>query len=437
MPHKAKTAWRRFYVFLAVSLSLFLAAISCVGIICHGFATGQFVTKQTIASDASASHTVPVPAELKAALAQAQHEGQEAYQSVQSAVDKYQATDVQLQDLVSAHFDDLLQTAQDTLAQSIVSIPAPAVPAAKAANLPAPQSTADSPEIQQTIPLGQAPELVSQYPITPTSPQTIPNPRWQDLENEIVQFRRQRMLLSDTLLPSHPKIQALDLSLSDLESQLNKLPKQIPAPTAAAQTPPPAKAPAPPAALAVAPVTDVFAKLMPRWQKAASEYRELSDQLQAEKSHCYDALNHESAAWQQKANVPVDYIAKLSVPQVLTINHGADPRLALYWCGLLAIIVGALVASCAKVPEAVFQTAAQVRQRLTLTILGFLPRRVDSSSRQTSVRESRWIRRTLLTAELYLASLVVALAVLSLLDHQFFGHLLANPLAACSQKFWS
>src|SRR5215813_6237919 len=59
MPHKAKTAWRRFYVFLAVSLSLFLAAISCVGIICHGFATGQFVTKQTVAPDASASHTIP------------------------------------------------------------------------------------------------------------------------------------------------------------------------------------------------------------------------------------------------------------------------------------------------------------------------------------------------------------------------------------------
>ncbi len=96
-----------------------------------------------------------------------------------------------------------------------------------------------------------------------------------------------------------------------------------------------------------------------------------------------------------------------------------------------------MVVRTAQVPEAVFTTAAQVRQRLAVTIIGFLPRRAEYVVRENSRREPKWIRRMLLAAELYLVAIVLVLTVLSLADHQFFGHLLANPLAACSQKFWS
>src|ERR1700742_3771251 len=96
MPDSAKTAWRRLYVFVAVALAVFLAAMSSIGLVCHGFAAAP--AGNTAAVEQHNTNTqVPVPPELKAALAKAQQRGQQAYQAVQAAVDQYQSTDVELQ----------------------------------------------------------------------------------------------------------------------------------------------------------------------------------------------------------------------------------------------------------------------------------------------------------------------------------------------------
>jgi hypothetical protein len=180
----------------------------------------------------------------------------------------------------------------------------------------------------------------------------------------------------------------------------------------------------------------VFATLLPRWQKIADDYRELTARQQTEKNQCYDALNHESAAWQKKADIPAEYIATLTTQIPAAPLQGADPQLAIYWSGLMALLVAALVARSAQVSEAMFQSAAQVRQRLALTVLGLLPRRMGVTARKATLGEPRWVRRTLVAAELYLAAVLALLLVFSLLDRQFFDHFLANPLAAYSQKFW-
>ncbi len=110
MPDPAKTAWRRLYVFVAVALAVFLVAMSSVGLVCHGFA-GASAGNEAAVERRSTNRPLSVPPELKAALAKAQHQGQQAYQAVQTAVDQYQATDVELQDLLNAHFEDLVQAA--------------------------------------------------------------------------------------------------------------------------------------------------------------------------------------------------------------------------------------------------------------------------------------------------------------------------------------
>ncbi len=324
---------------------------------------------------------------------------------------------------MNSHFEDLLQAAT-----AAAKAPPPAT---------APSITPTEPDITTNALDEQAPQFS-----VPSAPTSIINPRYQDLEDEIVQLRRQRTVLSEKLLPTHPEMQKIDESLSDLEERIRSVQKEIPGPVPLhpmlSSSEPNIKQPellepkpiAPPASA-------VFATLLPRWQKVADDYRELTDRLQTEKSACYEALNHESATWKRKAEIPADYIATLTTTQTTIQLRGADPKTAIYWSGLLALIAATLVARRAHVSEAVFQTAAQVRQRLAVTIIGFLPRRPEQFVRGNAGREPRWIRRLLLSAELYLAAIVLVLTVLSLADHQFFNHLLANPLAACSQKFWS
>ena len=420
MPDLQKTAWRRLYVFVAVALAVFLATLSAIGMMCHGFATGSGKSVQPVTVQ-----QLSIPPEIKSELAAAQRQGQEAYQTVQAAVDQYQQIDVEIQDLLNAHFDDLLHTAVTMAKQPDVA------PQTVAAPLPAPA------EATVTMPPDQL--NAEALPPTPAEQHAEINPRYQDLEDQIVQLRRQRTVLSETLLPNHPRIQKLDMSLSDLEDRLKSVRKEAPSPITGDLNllQPERIAVQPASAKPAAPQPNVIASLLPRWQKAADDYHELTDRLLKEKNECYTALNHESAAWQRKAQIPADYLATVMVEQTTVQSQGADPRLAMLWSASVAVAVAGLVAQRAEVSEAMFQTAAQVRQRLSLTVLGFLPRKLNYTTREIVCREPRWIRRTLLAAELYLAALVVMLLVLSLLDRQFLGHLMANPLAACSQKFWS
>ena len=53
-----------------------------------------------------------------------------------------------------------------------------------------------------------------------------------------------------------------------------------------------------------------------------------------------------------------------------------------------------------------------------------------------ALAEARWIRGTVLLSEFWLTAVVVLLAAFAFHDHQFFQDLLADPLVACSKKFW-
>ncbi len=91
-------------------------------------------------------------------------------------------------------------------------------------------------------------------------------------------------------------MQKIDASLSDLEDRIRSVQKEIPGPVPVrpmlSSSEPNAKQPEllEPKPLAP-PASTVFATLLPRWQKVADDYRELTDRLQTEKSACYEALN--------------------------------------------------------------------------------------------------------------------------------------------------
>ena len=86
MPDPAKTAWRRLYVFVAVALAVFLAAMSSVGLMCHGFAMSSAAGSTVTTNQRSTNEPIEVPLELKAALAKARRQSQQAYEAVQKAV---------------------------------------------------------------------------------------------------------------------------------------------------------------------------------------------------------------------------------------------------------------------------------------------------------------------------------------------------------------
>jgi hypothetical protein len=428
MPAITKTTIRRLYVFVAVALAVFLLALTSVGFICHGFAVSSR-SDETVSTVAGAPENVadddaqplPLSPEMKTALMAANDQGLVAYRSTQKSVDQYQTTQTELHDLLDQHFADLLHTAQS----------------AGQPSTPAQNGDLTSPGAQ------------SSEPAATPAPQMVANPKWQDLQSQINDLKARRATLAATMLPTHPTMLTLEQSLADLERQQRAVPKEIPAAGEAANsrnsatslpsgqqlTTDSLSSPGDNAAAPAPSAASVFARLLPGWQTTADQYHELSNRLQSEQSVCYQDLNTESAVWQRKAQIPADYIATLTVPRPSAAAMGADPRWAITWCSLLALLAASLVARGAQVSEAVFRTAAEVRQRLAVSILGFLPQSTGAGRVKTP-GEPRWVGRTLLAAELCLLAAVAVLAAVSIIDRQFFTHLLSNPLAACSQKFW-
>ena len=114
----------------------------------------------------------------------------------------------------------------------------------------------------------------------------------------------------------------------------------------------------------------------------------------------------------------------------------ADPRRTILWCGGLAAVLGLIVAKRAGVTEPVFRAASAVRQMLGLPVLGILSRGPSQQPREQPQLEPRWVRSTVLSAELWIAAVVLLLAATALADQQFWRDLLSDPLAACSRRFF-
>jgi hypothetical protein len=126
----------------------------------------------------------------------------------------------------------------------------------------------------------------------------------------------------------------------------------------------------------------------------------------------------------------------LAVVSIQKPTGQANPKVAILWCGIASLILGMVFGWNAKYAAAVFRSAAEVRQQLGLSVLGLLSLPPGQTPRERPVAESPWIGRLVTTSELLLVAMIACLAVAAATDRQFCHALMANPLSACSQKWW-
>ena len=416
---------QRLHAFLAIGLAVFLLSLTAVGLTHRGF---QF-----------SATAAPLPAIPDAAVTQSETELQTASTAYQQArektiatLDRYQAANARLRDFLDdsfAKFAALEKQASDK--ETAIEQPSAQPPA----TVPPP------PASQQQI--AQAPPAIQPNPL-------LPNPLWIELNQRVNELQSRRLALLQTLQPDHPTIQAVDLSIADANSQLNRTPKQIldpsvnvlPAPTNQTANQSPAQAPTPQAPIAPPPAANSQISLA-AIRETDDQFRALSEQVTSAQTECQSAMSLQNSAWRKKTQAELDHAAalaarsaadKLAATQLA--SGGANLRHSLLASALLALACGLVVAIFARPSEPIFRSAAQIRQQLGLTILGLIPFSPFQSAHEKPRRQPRWIRRSILFAELCVAAIVLLLAVTALADKHFLNNLLANPLAACSQKFF-
>jgi hypothetical protein len=400
-----QTALRKLYVCAAVALGVFVASISTVGLLSRGFDFGRLPKdeNQSAATD---------KAKLESSFQQAavNEDCRAAQLATQNALNAYQNTYSEMQDLIRAHFDQLIN---DTKA------------GAGGAESDASRTSVASGSLGQPVVNSAADQT-----------QTVVNPQWKEMHDQLLQLEQRRAEMSATLQPTHPALEKIAGSIADLQKQLQSVPAMIAQPVesstiakslSAVSKPQPAD-------------TNAARKLemMARQSRQTDEaYRRLSSRLTSEKDACYTALDRESSAWQRKAEFAVTQAKKVAAElPVIPGRGGANLQMSIIYCGLLSLIVGFAVASAAGINEAAFNSAAQVRQILGLPVLGAISWISGQKPREQPLREAIWVRRSVLAAELILAACIVSLAISSIADHRFFLNLLADPFKACSLKFW-
>jgi hypothetical protein len=393
---------RQVYVAVAVALATFLLAITAVGVVCHGYEM-----------PASAKPAVPAKPVTADEHDQSRVAGRRADEQLHSAVEaastEFADAETALAKFVLAHFKELVES--------------------KVVAAPATKSRSDS---NGSIPVYSLPQPSAPQQPAPTA--MIENPRWRELNDQLENLKRRRSELLETRLPAHPAIRSLDASISALESRLSELPRQVPAPneqptTAIVNQLPNRETPSAPAAAVVPKMT---AEIAERWRTAEAEFRKLSDRADSAQRKYRAAVEQEKAAWKSNREIaekPVTVTAGL--PKVR-----ANPKSTILLCGIFSILVGFAAGSGARNSDAVFASAAEVRQQLGLTVLGLLPLAPGQRPRERAVSEPHWIGRIVVGSELLLTAVVAVLVVAAVTDRHFFQALLANPLAACSQKWW-
>jgi hypothetical protein len=168
-------------------------------------------------------------------------------------------------------------------------------------------------------------------------------------------------------------------------------------------------------------------------QQFKLDFRRLEEKVSAAHLKYLTALAGVDAARQKRLK---SLESKLAVSNLERPPGAANPTLTFLICGLLAVASGVAAARSARKPEPVFRNAAEVRQKLELTVLGILPFKSHQSPREQPFDEPRWIGRLVFASEVCLVAMVAVLIVSASADRHFFRELLANPLSACSQKWW-
>ncbi len=228
------------------------------------------------------------------------------------------------------------------------------------------------------------------------------------------------------MLPTHPAVQAVQSAISEAEGQLQSIPKEIPGQQSAPISRPPTAQPNPSRESSIL--------LNEAIQNADAEFRKRSDELTAAKQKYEAAKERELAANQRQHAAEVEHVTAAGAA---ANNRGsASVAATIYLSGLCSIAIGLAIALFARVKETTFRSAAEVRQKLGLTVLGFMSRGQGEAPQEKPRREPRWVSRSVLAAELVVAASIVCLIAAAIFDHNFIHSLLENPLAACSQKFW-
>src|SRR4029079_18755557 len=118
----------------------------------------------------------------------------------------------------------------------------------------------------------------------------------------------------------------------------------------------------------------------------------------AQQQYC-DAIKHETAALKLCADGLEKPVAAGNFQKP---TGQANPKGAILWCGIASLILGIVFGWNAKYAEAVFHSAAEVRQQLGLSVLGLLSLSPGQTPRERLVAESPWIGRLVTTSELLL-----------------------------------
>ncbi len=395
---------RQVYVAVAVALATFLLAISAVGLICHGYDMPASVAPTVAAKSVAADGHDPPRAPGRKA-------DEQLHSAVEAASTEFADAETALAKFVLVHFKELVES--------------------KFVSAPTAKTSGDS---SGSIPVYTLPQPSAPQKPAPTA--MTENPRWRELNDQLDNLKGRRSELLETRLPAHPAIRSLDASISALESRLSELPQQVPAPneqpaTSIVNQPPNRETQSAPAAAAVVP--QMVGEIAERWRTAEAEFRKLSNRADSAQRKYRAAVEQEKAAWKSNREITENPINVAAAP---TPKVRANPKSTILLCGIFSLLVGFAAGSGARNSEAVFESAAEVRQQLGLTVLGLLPLAPSQQPRERAVSEPHWIGRIVVGSELLLTAVVAVLIVAAVTDRHFFHALLANPLAACSQKWW-
>lgn len=377
---------RRLYAFFAVAMAVFLGLMIFTGIVCDGFAEpnqAPTISQVQISPEGGALGGVKTAtADLPAQVAEAEA-------ATAAALRKFETANNRLADFLKEHFTELAKVVSE---------------------------------------LAEADSAQAAAPIAAQAPaeRMVPNPAWEAANRQLLDLRRRLTDLLANLTESHPLARQMQITITDLESQLKKIPVELKAPPIES---PVAFVPQPEALKAA----KTRAEAAGRWRRTEEEYQQLSQDCFSAEQAFKLALQHEQAERrlaEQKASTP----APTAI--VLASTGGANSAVAIFLCGTIAIAAGVLVARKARTAEATFHSAAEVRQSLGTAVLGVIPRAPQRVPRERPRQESKWVGRAVQVAEVALAAVVLLLAISSITDSHFFLDLVNDPLAACSKKFW-
>jgi hypothetical protein len=304
----------------------------------------------------------------------------------------------------------------------------------------------DSPAVPATSPA-----------VSVTAPQEskeIQNPQVAELERQLVQAQQQKAKLLERLMPSHPNVQNIELTIADLQTRLQT----------AQQTkiiePAPGVLQLPtidvPGDGGVAPNSSILAKARDLMQAAGRAQRDY-DAAVEEESSCW-------AAYEKLPNVMVlnghagpslaDPSASESTPSAVAEADSSAhrsifgfsrqplrsdsiaprPVIPLSIVIMLAFAAALIAAYNARYRLPTFANVDEIETRLGVSVLGRLAwAGLPAAAMPSALAEPRWLRRSVAIGEIALAVAIAAIALLAIADFALARQLAADPLTGIVQ----